>query len=189
MKKCSNNRKPPSGSAVERIVRYKPCFDVLWKIFTRQKWDFYFRGEIPISWHFGGGCLRCSSPGLFGLVIFCRQVGQNFFAVVALNQNLPILAAAPRTAKVLQLLFQLAQIGTAAHKAGHQRHHLALALLFIEPDLKLLLGRRQGFLFVLLCLVFEIGIGAENNAAFIVLLGHVLRVGSLVYVLRRKNKA
>ena len=104
--------------------------------------------------------------GLSCVVAFGFEQGENFFAEVALNQDLAILGVAPHTAFGFQHFAQSVEVVVGADKACYQRHLLASALLAVESDVQFLLLWRQGLLLlcVVVVLVFKVGIGGIDDA-------------------------
>ena len=116
--------------------------------------------------------------GFFAAVAALGEYLDHTVAMVALNDDLPLLGRAADAAFGFQQTRQFLQIRIPPHEAFDQRHHLARALLAVEPHAQLL--PRRGKRLRLRCFgrfIVEVGIGRIDHSEprFPIVVRHIVR--------------
>lgn len=116
---------------------------------------------------------------LFTTVAALGEDLHNAVAVVALDDDLPVLGRAAHAAPGFQQTCQLLQVGVAPDKSPDERHDLAPALLAVEPHAQILLRRGQ-------ChgplgragVILKIGVGRVDHPEprFPIVVCHIVRI-------------
>jgi hypothetical protein len=94
-----------------------------------------------------------------------RKDAEELLTLVTLDNDLSFLGRASDTASLTQCLSEGFEVSSATDKACDERHLLASSLLLGERETESLLGGRECLgLFILLCRIFKVRIGAIKHA-------------------------